>query len=127
VHSVSAVDAQELRARVKQFAIRVVKYVQTLPPTAGAQEIGRQLLRAGTGVSANYRAAGRARSRKEFIARLGVVLEEADEAEHWLDILKQSRIGYGSEQDWLLDEAGQLRAIFQKSIKTARANHPITK
>src|SRR5262245_13923144 len=98
-----------------------------LPPTAGAQEIGRQLLRAGTGVSANYRAAGRARSRKEFIARLGVVLEEADEAEHWLDILKQSRIGYGSEQDWLLDEAGQLRAIYQKSMKTARANHPITK
>ena len=89
--------------------------------------IGRQLLRAGTGVSANYHAAGRARSRKEFIARLGVVLEEADEAEHWLDILKQSRIGCGLEQDWLLDEAGQLRAIYQKSVKTARANHPIIK
>jgi four helix bundle protein len=120
-------DSQELRARVKRFAVRVVKYVQTLPRTAEAQEIGRQLVRAGTGVSANYRAAGRARSRKEFIARLGVVLEEADEAEHWLDILKQSRIGSGPEQDWLLDEAGQLRAIYQKSLKTARANHPITK
>jgi hypothetical protein len=55
------------------------------------------------------------------------VLEEADEAEHWLDILKPSRIGSGPEQDWLLDEAGQLRAIYQKSVKTARANHPITK
>jgi four helix bundle protein len=120
-------DSQELRARVKRFAIRVVKYVQTLPPTAATQEIGKQLLRAGTGVSANYHAAGRARSRKEFIARLGVVLEEADEAEHWLDILKQSRIGCGREQDWLLDEAGQLRAIYQKSVKTARANHPINK
>jgi four helix bundle protein len=89
--------------------------------------IGRQLLRAGTGVSANYHAAGRSRSRKEFIARLGVVLEEADEAEHWLDILKQSRIGCGREQDWLFDEAGQLRAIYQKSVKTARTNHPINK
>jgi four helix bundle protein len=127
VHGVSAVDSQELRARVKRFAIRVVKYVQTLPQTAEAQEIGRQLVRAGTGVSANYHSAGRARSRKEFIARLGVVLEEADEAEHWPDILKQSRIGYGCEQDWLLDEARQLRAIYQKSVKTARANHPITK
>ena len=127
MHGVPAVDSQELRARVKRFAIRVVKYVQTLPRTAEAQEISRQLVRAGTGVSANYHAAGRARSRKEFIARLGVVLEEADEAEHWLDILKQSRIGYGREQDWLLDEAGQLRAIYQKSVKTARANHPITK
>jgi len=127
VHRVSSVDSQELRARVKRFAIRVVKYVQTLPPTAATQEIGRQLLRAGTGVSANYHAAGRARSRKEFIARLGVVLEEADEAEHWLDILKQSRIGCGREQDWLFDEAGQLRAIYQKSVKTARTNHPINK
>jgi four helix bundle protein len=127
VHCVRAVDSQEMRARAKQFAIRIVKYVQTLPRTTEAQEIGRQLLRAGTGVSGNYHSAGRARSRKEFIARLSVVLEEADEAEHWLDILKQSRIGCGPEQNWLVDEAGQLRAIYQKSVKTARANHPITK
>jgi four helix bundle protein len=85
---------------VKRFAIRVVKYVQTLPRALEAQEIGRQVLRAGTGVSANYHAAGRSRSRKEFIARLGVVLEEADESEHWLDVLKESKIGCGSEQDW---------------------------
>ena len=127
VHCVRAVDSHEMRARVKRFAIRVVKYVQALPRSAEAQEIGRQLLRAATGVSGNYHAAGRARSRKEFIARLSVVLEEADEAEHWLDILKQSRIGCSPDQDWLLDEAGQLRAIYQKSVKTARANHPIAK
>ena len=120
-----AVDSTELRARVKRFAIRIVKYVQTLPRALETLAIGRQLLRAGTGVSANYHAAGRARSRKEFIARLGVVLEEADESTHWLDVLKESKIGCGSEQDWLLDEATQLRAIFHKSVKTARTNHPI--
>ena len=117
----------ELRARVKVFAVRVVKYVQTLPPSTAAQEIGRQLLRAATGTSANYHACGRARSRAEFIAKLGVVLEEADEAEHWLDVLQKSGIGRSTEQDALIDEASQLRAIFQKSVKTARTNHPIRK
>ena len=125
MHSVSVVDSQELRARVKRFAIRIVKYVQTLPKAMDAQEIGRQLVRAGTGVSANYHAAGRARSRKEFIAKLGVVLEEADEAEHWLGILAEAHIGCGHEQKWLLDEASQLRAIYQQSVRTARANNPI--
>jgi four helix bundle protein len=120
-------DPRELRARVKAFAIRVVKYVQKLPGTADAQEIGRQLIRAGTGVSANYHAAGRSRSRAEWIARIGVVLEEADEAEHWLDIMFEARIASGAEQTWLRDEASQLRAIFQKAVKTSRANHPIKK
>jgi four helix bundle protein len=120
-----AVDANELRGRVKRFAIRIVKYVQTLPKSAEAQEIGKQLVRAGTGVSANYHSASRARSRKEFIARLSIVLEEADEAEHWLVILSEAGIGRGPDQKWLLDEAGQLRAIYQQSVKTARANHPI--
>jgi len=119
------VDADELRARVKRFAIRVVKYVQTLPKAMEAHEIGRQLVRAATGVSANYHAAGRARSRKEFIAKLGVVLEEADEAEHWLSILAEAHIGCGQEQKWLLDEASQLRAIYQQSVRTARANSPV--
>ena len=119
--------ANELRARVKRFAIRIVRYVQALPATLESREIGRQLLRAGTGVSANYHAAGRSRSRAEFISRLKVVLEEADESEHWLEIMKESNIGRGTEQEWLRDEAGQLRAIFQKSVKTAKANHPISK
>jgi four helix bundle protein len=120
-------NANELRRRVKRFAIRVVKYVQALPRMPAAQEIGRQLVRAGTGVSANYHAAGRSRSRAEWIARLGVVLEEADEAEHWLHVLFEAGIAAGKEQDWLRDEATQLRAIFQKSLKTSRANHPIRK
>ncbi len=115
---------QELRERVKRFAIRIARFVRTLKQTMEGQEIGRQLLRAGTGVSSNYHAAGRGRSRAEFIAKLGVVLEEADESEHWLDVLHKSDIGCGPELDWLRDEAAQLRAIFQQAVKTARANHP---
>jgi four helix bundle protein len=120
-------DSKELRARVKAFAIRVLRYVPTLPRAAEAQEVGRQLIRAATGVSANYHAAGRSRSRREWIAKLGVVLEEADEAEHWLDMLQQTGIGCGAEQDWLRDESEQLRAIFYQSVKTSRANHPFRK
>ena len=115
---------QELRERVKRFAIRIVAFVRALAQTKEAQEIGRQLLRAGTGVSSNYHAAGRGRSRDEFIAKLGLVLEEADESEHWLDVLHKSGIGCGAELDWLRDEAAQLRAIFYQGVKTARANHP---
>ena len=78
---------QELRERTRQFALRVVRFCRTLPPTAEAHEIGGQLRRAANGVASNYRAAGRARSRAEFAARIGIVLEEADESEHWLPVL----------------------------------------
>jgi four helix bundle protein len=78
-------------------------------------------------VSANYHAASRSRSRREWIAKLGVVLEEADEAEHWLDVLQGAGIGCGGEQDWLRDEASQLRAIFYRSVQTSRANHSFRK
>ena len=117
------VTGHELRERVKRFAIRVVGFLRTLAGTIEAQEIGRQLLRSALSTSANYRAACRARSRREFIAKLGVVLEEADETEHWLDILHACNVGRGPELEWLKDEAAQLRAIFRQSVKTARRNH----
>jgi four helix bundle protein len=113
---------QELRDRVKQFAVRVVRFVRTLPPTTEAREIGRQLLCAATSVSANYHATNRARSRAEFVAKLGIVLEEADESEHWLDVMTQTDIARGEEVDWLRDESRQLRAIFAQAVRTARAN-----
>jgi len=75
-------QAEKLRQRVKHFAVRVVRFVRTLPCEPAGDAIGRQLVRSGTGVSSNYRAACRARSRAEFIAKLGIVVEEADEAEH---------------------------------------------
>jgi four helix bundle protein len=78
--------AEELKARTKQFLLDIILFVNKLPVTAAAQEMGRQLLRAGMGVAGNYRAACRSRSHREFTARIGVVLEEADESELWLDV-----------------------------------------
>src|SRR6476659_28249 len=117
------VRAAELRARVKQFAIRVVKFVRALPSSDVARVIGHQLLKSGTGESANYHAACRARSRAEFIAKLGVVVEEADETEHWLDLIKEAELASGAELNWLMGEAAELRAIFNASLVTARANY----
>jgi len=113
----------ELRARVKRFAIRIVRFVRALPRDDAAREIGYQLLKAGTGESANYHAACRGRSKKEFIAKLGTVVEEADEAEHWLDVMKHAELASGAELNWLAGEASELRAIFKASLSTARSNY----
>ena len=115
-------NADALRARVREFAIRVLKFVRTLPRDPASIEAARQLARAGSGVSSNYHSAGRARSRAEFIARLGVVVDEADESVHWLTVIKASGIASGKELEWLLDEGKQLRAIFWTSLNTARRN-----
>ena len=117
--------SEELRQRLKRFAIRVVKFVRALPREPAVDVIGRQLVRSGTGVSSNYRAACRGRSRAEFIAKLGVVLEEADEAEHWLDVLDGSGLSGSDELRWLHAESAELRAIFAASVATARRNHRI--
>ena len=74
-------------------------------------------------MSANYHSAGRARSRDEFIARLGVVVDEADESVHWLTVLRDSALAAGKELEWLIAESGELRAIFSASLSTARRNH----
>jgi four helix bundle protein len=79
--------SEELRIRTKSFAVRIVKLFRSLPRTEEARVIGRQLLRSGTSVAANYRAVCRSRSRAEFIAKVGVVVEEADETVLWLELL----------------------------------------
>jgi four helix bundle protein len=81
---------EDLKARTKAFAIRIVKLVRMLPKTEDARIMGRQLMRAGTGVAANYRAVCRARSKAEFIAKVGVVVEEADESVFWLEMLVET-------------------------------------
>ena len=86
-------------------------------------EIVRQLARSGPSTSANYRAACRGRSRREYIAQLGTVVEEADETEHWLLVLIESEIASGAEVEFLFDEACQLRAIFKTSHDTACHNY----
>jgi len=122
--------AEELRERTKSFALRVIRLFRALPKATEAQVIGKQLLRSGTSVAANYRAACRARTRPEFVARLGVVAEEADETVLWLELLCDCGAVQNSRMEALLTEAKELTAIFSASQKTAR-NHrvagPITK
>jgi four helix bundle protein len=83
---------EELRDRTKRFALRIIKVFRSLPRTPDAQILGKQLLRSGTSVGANYRAAGRARSGAEFSAKIGIVLEEADETVFWMECLVESGI-----------------------------------
>ena len=101
--------AEELKARTKRFLLDIICFVNELPLTAAAREIGRQLLRAGMGVAGNYRAACRSRSHREFTARIGVVLEEADESELWLDVLNESRLPAVAVPSALLEEGRALQ------------------
>ena len=110
----------DLRERTKQFSYRVIRLSRALPHTREADVLGRQLLRSATSVGANYRAAGRARSRAEFIAKLGIVLEEADESVYWLECLANNGIVRHELLGDLIREAKELAAIFTSSSKTAR-------
>ncbi|MFB3812738.1 MAG: four helix bundle protein [Terriglobales bacterium] len=113
--------AEELRARTKAFALRILLLFRPLSRNADAQVIGKQLIRCGTSVAANYRAACRAaRARAEFAARIGVVAEEADETVFWLELLSDSGLMPAARLEPLLNEARQLTAIFSSSRQTAR-------
>jgi four helix bundle protein len=111
----------ELKARTKAFALEIIRLVSGLPRTEVARVIGRQLLRAGTAVGANYRAACRARSSPDFKAKLAIVEEEADESLYWIEILAESGIASGRSLFSLLKEANELVAIFTASRRTARS------
>ncbi len=111
---------EELKHRTKAFAIRIVKLFRSLPKTEEARIIGRQVLRSGTSVAANYRAVCRARSKAEFISKIGVVVEEADETVFWLEMLVETKIVPAQKLADLLKEANELLAIFAASQRTAR-------
>ena len=111
---------KDLKDRTKRFALDVIFLVRELPPTLDAKRLGAQLLDAGTSVAADYRAACRARSRAEFIAKLGVVLEEADESLFWLEVVVDAKLVPLQRADRLLIEADQLTAIFTASVQTAK-------
>ncbi|MBZ5514465.1 MAG: four helix bundle protein [Acidobacteriia bacterium] len=112
---------EELRARTKQFALRIVRLFKSLPRSSEAFILGKQLLRSGTAVAANYRAVCRARSKPEFVARMGVVVEEADETVFWIEMLGDAGVMPRSRLESLLAEANELLAIFAASHRTARA------
>ncbi len=111
---------EQLRERSKAFALRVIRLFRSLPYRTDTQVLGKQLLRCGTSVAANYRAACRSRSKTEFIARIGVVAEEADEAVLWLELLTESGIISADKTEALLAEARELVAIFTASQQTAK-------
>ena len=114
--------ADELRERTFRYGLRTVRFSKTLSDDWVAREIGRQLLRAGMGVPGNYLSACRGRSDKEFIAKLGVAADEADQSVLWLMVITQGGIREDTEGKNLLREGQELRAILAKSHKTAREN-----
>ena len=114
------VSQVDLKERTRAFALDIIRLVEALPRGRSADVIASQLLRAGTSVGANYRAACRARSRKEFLAKLGIVEEEADEAQFWLDLVGERGLEDAERVSSLRDEARQLVAIAVSSIRTAR-------
>ena len=113
---------QELRKRTKAFALRILRLFRSLPKTTDAQVLGKQLLRSGTSIGANYRSAGRARSKAEFVSKIGVVLEESDETVFWLELLYESEILKPELLHDLLREANELTAIFSTAQQTARSH-----
>lgn len=115
-----ASQAEALRERSKQFAIRIVELFRSLPRTDEARVMGRQLLRSGTSVAANYRAVCRARSKAEFISKIGTAVEETDETVLWLELLVDTGIITKNKLNNFLKEANELLAIFAASQRTAR-------
>jgi four helix bundle protein len=111
---------EELKVRTKRFALRVVRLVQSLPNNRIAEVLGKQLLRCGTSVGANYRSACCARSPADFCAKMGIVEEEADESIYWLELLIEAGLIQQELTCDLLSEANELVAITVASIRTAR-------
>ena len=111
----------DLRTRTKEFAIRVIRLCSSLPKTTEAQVLGRQVLRSGTSIGANYREACRARSDAEFVSKLGDCLKELEETAYWFELLAESGIVAPSKLAALQDEARQLNTICTTIIKQVKS------
>lgn len=112
----------DLRVRTKQFALRIIRLFRSLPRSPDAQVIGKQLLRSGTSVGAQYREACRPRSDAEFISKMTSALQELDETGYWLELLIEGKFVEANKLKELIDENEQLTAIFVASIKTKKSN-----
>lgn len=115
-------DVKDLRVRTKEFALRIVRMYSVLPKTTEAQVIGKQVLRSGTSVGANYREAYRARSKAEFISIVGIALKEAEETAYWLELLEEAGILPAQSLIEIRGEINELIAIMVATLKTARAS-----
>jgi four helix bundle protein len=120
-------QSEQLKQRTKSFALIVLRLIDKVPNTHSGQVVGRQLAKSATSVGANYRACCNARSRVEFVAKLGVVVEEIDEVMYWLELISGSHLQPAAEVIPVSTEASELRAIFGKSLGTARANLKMSK
>ena len=112
----------DLKQRTKEFALRILRLVDTLPKTTAGRSLASQIPRSATSVAANYRAACRAKSTADFIAKIGIVEEEADETLFWLELLEESELVTAAKLTAIKQEADELIAITVASIKTARRN-----
>lgn len=120
--SLRGMNANDLKERTMEFAVRVLHMVDQLPRSVGGQTIARQVARSGTSVAANYRAALRSKSRADFVNKITIVLEEADETSFWIELSSRAKLLPDARVAGLLDEAGQLSRIFNATRTTAR-NH----
>ena len=110
----------DLKDRTKAFALRIIRLTESLPKGRTSDVVGRQLLRSGTSVAANYRSACRAKSSADFVSKMGIVEEEADEALFWMELLVEARLVDDARLKDLMSEANELLSIAASSIKTAR-------
>jgi len=115
-------DKKELEKRTKRFALHVVRFVSDLPKSKATDVMGYQLLKSGTSIGANHREANRAESRNDFIHKIAIVEKEAAETQYWLELFEESNIGDPEELRRLLQESGELLAIFTATGKTAKEN-----
>ncbi len=113
-------NSEELKTRKRGFALRIIRLAESLPEAPAAKVIRNQLLRCRSSIGANYRAACRARSKADFVSKMGIVEEEADETIYWMELLIDAGIVKQSRMAELLDEAGQILSIVISSIKTAK-------
>src|SRR6266851_5676747 len=111
----------ELEKRTKQFALKTIQFAATLPKSNVGDVITYQLVKAGTSVGANYREANRAESRNDFIHKIGIVEKEASESQYWLEICDEAKFVDTQLREWLVQESGELLAIFTSSGRTAKA------
>src|ERR1051326_4434835 len=119
-HSSNLEFARQMQARTKTFALRIIRMFQQLPKTDEGRVLGKQILRAGTSVAANYRAVCRAKSRADFISKLGTTVEEVDETLFWLELLEESSIVSAAKLQSIKVEADELLRILSTSLDTDR-------
>ena len=118
---------KELQERTKKFHVDVIRFCSDFPRNAAGFETAKQIIRAAGSVGANYRASMRAKSDADFIYKIQIVLEEADESHYWLEVIKAAEIKTGEEVERLIKEANELTAIFAATDKTTKAKRDLNK